>query len=130
MKRYPEAGRDFDEAIRLDPKHHEAYYRRGRVFGDQGLQGGGAIAFRRANCVPTTELPQSSRVDAGHLSAGRVPGGPKAVEHATRACELTEWKDGNILDTLRQRMPSAVDSPRRSSGRRKRRGGAAEIRPT
>src|SRR5262249_45341472 len=26
--------------------------------------------------------------------------GPKAVELATRACEQTEWKDGNLMDTL------------------------------
>jgi eukaryotic-like serine/threonine-protein kinase len=40
---------------------------------------------------------------------GRVRDGRKAVELATRACELSAWKEGNYIDTLAAALAEAGD---------------------
>ena len=48
----------------------------------------------------------SSCPDAGHRD------GQQAVEHATKACELTEWQDWPVLDTLAAAYAEAGDFDR------------------
>jgi len=93
---------NFDEAIRLDPKIAAAYNDRGILYQAKGdydkaiadydeairidpknVDAYNEVAWLRATC------PQASLRD-----------GKKAVEYATKACELSNWKDPNMLDTL------------------------------
>jgi tetratricopeptide (TPR) repeat protein len=107
---YDNAIADYDEAIRIDPnlairidpKYSLAYYDRGSLHQAKGdydkaiadydeairidpknVDAYNEVAWLRATC------PQASLRD-----------GKKAVEYATKACELSNWKDPNMLDTL------------------------------
>ncbi len=44
--------------------------------------------------------PQHPRLAAGHLPQDEFRHGKKAVEAATTACEMRDWKDPNSIDTL------------------------------
>ena len=74
---YEKAIADYNEAIRLDPKDHNAYNGR---------------AWLWATC------PDAKYRD-----------GKKAVESATKACELSAWKDPNNIDTLSAACAEAGD---------------------
>jgi tetratricopeptide (TPR) repeat protein len=76
-KEYDRAIADYDEAIRLDPKH--AYAHNGR-------------AWVWATC------PDAKYRD-----------GKRAVESATRACELWKWKEANFIGTLAAAYAEAGD---------------------
>jgi tetratricopeptide (TPR) repeat protein len=101
-KDYDRAIADYSEAIRLDPKYALAYNNRGwawsnkkdydRAIADYNeairldpkfASAYNAVAWLRATC------PEEKYRD-----------GKKAVESATKACELSEWKERNHLDTL------------------------------
>jgi tetratricopeptide (TPR) repeat protein len=93
---------DYDEAIRLDPKHVLAFHNRGNAWKvqkeyDKALQ----------------DYNEALRLDPGHVltlnskagllatcSVEKIRDGKKAVELATRACELTKWKNPAYLSTL------------------------------
>ncbi len=101
-KEYDKAIADLNEAIRLEPTYAIAYNNRGNAWRDKknydkaiadyneairldpkDADVHNALAWLRATC------PDESLRD-----------GRKAVELATRACDLTECKDVNKLDTL------------------------------
>ncbi len=48
LKKYPLALRDYDEAVRLDPTYHRAYYNRALVYVKIGNRPAAAIDFRNA----------------------------------------------------------------------------------
>ena len=101
-KEFDKAIADYNEAIRLDPKDVLAYDNRGdawrakkefdKAIADYNeairLDPKGADAYNELAWLWAT-CPDE-----------RFRDGKKAVELATRACELTEWKDAEILDTL------------------------------
>jgi tetratricopeptide (TPR) repeat protein len=93
---------DYTEAIRLDPKHEWAYNNRGI-----------ARAARQEFAGAIADFTEAIRLDPGFALAygnrarvwatcpeNRLRDGKQAVESATRACELTDWKDPAYLDTL------------------------------
>jgi len=102
QQNYDEAIEDLSKVIRLDPNHLSALLNRGwvcsqvkeyhRVIEDytevitlapQDARGYNALAWFRATC------PEQ-----------RFRDGAKAVELAKKACELTDWKKAEYLDTL------------------------------
>jgi tetratricopeptide (TPR) repeat protein len=99
---YDQAIEDFDEAIRLDPDHAKAFVNRGAAHAAEDryqpaiddyqeairLSPNQAGAFNGLAWLLAT-CPEEERRD-----------GPQAVEHATRACELTEWTSPEALSTL------------------------------
>ena len=101
-KDYEKAIADYGEAIRLDPKDARAYNNRGnawqlqrdyeKAIADYGeairLDPKDAMAYHKRAWLWAT-CPDEKHRD-----------GKRAVESATRACELSEWKDANDLDTL------------------------------
>jgi tetratricopeptide (TPR) repeat protein len=104
--------RDCDEALRLHPgaaegdTYHrfaaEAHYRRGTVFRDKKDYGRAAGDFREAvRLNPDYVRPHN---DLAWLLAtcpqATLRDGREAIQLATRACELTEWKNPRTLDTL------------------------------
>jgi tetratricopeptide (TPR) repeat protein len=111
QKDYDKAIADFNRAIRFDPKHAAAYSSRGFAWSrkkdfdkaiadfDQAVQldrenpdGHNGCAWLRATC------PDAKYRD-----------GKKAVEAATKACELTGWKEPGLLDTLAAAYAEAGD---------------------
>jgi serine/threonine protein kinase/tetratricopeptide (TPR) repeat protein len=99
---YDKAIADCSEAIRLDPQDADNYSLRATAYQKKheynlalkdyaetiridahNLDAHNAIAWLRATC-PNNELRD----------------GKTAVEHATKACELSQWKNGNCFDTL------------------------------
>jgi tetratricopeptide (TPR) repeat protein len=101
-KEYDHAIKDFDEAIRLDPKNAGAYFGRGVAWNK-----------KKEYDHAIKDFDEAVRVNPKHLSAlnsqawllGTCPDqryrdGKKALELATKACELTDWKAPAYLDTL------------------------------
>jgi tetratricopeptide (TPR) repeat protein len=110
-KKYDRATADFTEAIRLTPKYVSAYYARGRTYGL-------AKAYDRA----IGDYEEVIRLDPKHVSAytaaawllaacsdERFRNGEKAVEYASKACELTDWQKARYLDTLAVAYAEAGD---------------------
>jgi len=93
---------DFDEAIKLNPRESLAWRVRGATWA-------GKADYRRALADYTESLridpenPESLHHRAILLSActdARYRDGKQAVEDATKACELTEWKSPLFLNGL------------------------------
>lgn len=93
---------DLDAAIGLNPKLLEAYSVRGNVHNDQHDYAKARADF---NTVVGIDLRYASGWnDLAWLQAvcpdGRFRDGAKAVENATKACDLTDWKNADYIDTL------------------------------
>lgn len=150
LKQREKSGRDYDEAIRLNPMFVEAYYNRGINEGELGK-------FDKAIANFSEALRLNPRYARAYLDRGSIflrqrklkqaikdynaavaeidqlepeirhsvlnsiawlratspqqslRDGKKAVSEATRACELTEWKDRAYLDTLAAAHAEAGD---------------------
>ncbi len=99
---YDKAIADYDRVIELDPEDADAYFSRGDVWDIKGeyekaiadcsraidLEPDNADAYNQLAWLRST-CPESGFRDA-----------QAAIENASRACELTNWQDWNILDTL------------------------------
>jgi len=99
---YDKAIADYDQAIRLDPKNATAYNNRGDAW-----------AAKQEYDKAIADYDQAIRLDPKNATAynnrawlratcpnERYRDGKRAVESATRACELTDWKEAYLLDTL------------------------------
>jgi tetratricopeptide (TPR) repeat protein len=101
-KEYERAIKDFDEAIRLDPKDPLAFHNRGDAWYFRGKYERALKDYEEAIRIDPTH------VRSYHLTAwikatcpdDKYRDGKKAIELATKACELTAWKAGGCLDTL------------------------------
>jgi tetratricopeptide (TPR) repeat protein len=96
------AAADYTEALRLDPGAVRLYYFRALAH-----KAGGRDPLAIADYLEVIRL-DADQPDAwnnlAHLWAtcaeDGVRDGRKALEYATRACELTHWQEANFLDTL------------------------------
>jgi tetratricopeptide (TPR) repeat protein len=108
----------FREAIQLNPKHVFAPVNLALVLrqkGDLALRqkgdlDGAIAAFREAVQLAPNNAPARNAL-AWVLAAGPdgVRDAKQAVEHATRACELTNWKAPIYIDTLAAAYAAAGD---------------------
>jgi eukaryotic-like serine/threonine-protein kinase len=104
---------EFREAVRLDPKLGAAHSNLGLALMGKGDVKGALAAFREA-------IRLDPGYAAGHnnlawlLAVGPdgVRDGKQAVAHATRACELTGWKNTEYFDTLAAAYAAAGDFDR------------------
>jgi tetratricopeptide (TPR) repeat protein len=101
-KQYDKAIVDQTEVIRLDPQNAFAYYARGSAWG-----------MKRQYERAIADLSDSTRHEPENPAAlnglawiwatcpdAKYRDGHKAVESATKACELTEWQEPGVIDTL------------------------------
>jgi tetratricopeptide (TPR) repeat protein len=110
-KDYDRAIADDSEAIRLDPKHAWAFNNRGnaRAAKNEFVR---ALADYDEAIRLDPSLAVAYRNRAWILAngpAGPLRDGKKAVESASRGCDLTDWKDPNYLDTLAASYAEAGD---------------------
>jgi tetratricopeptide (TPR) repeat protein len=100
--KYDSAVADFNEAIRLDRGYGRAYLHRGNAWSKKH-------AYERARA----DFSQALRIDPKDPNAYNqfawllatcpketLHDSKKAVEYATKACELSGWKLGQFMDTL------------------------------
>jgi tetratricopeptide (TPR) repeat protein len=100
-KKLDDAIAEFREAVRLDPKLSFARHALGHGLMNKG-DVDGALAENRAALKIDPDLPLAHNDLGWILATGpeRVIDGKKALEHAQRACELTEWKNPSCIATL------------------------------
>ena len=110
-KSYVEAIEDYTTAIHLSDKIAEYYYQRGLLYVKVGRHQEAVEDMRDA--VRLDKKNVSYLNDLAWLQATcpdeKILDGPKAVELATRACELTAWKLSGVLDTLAAAYARAGD---------------------
>ena len=102
---------DYNMAIRLDPENVHAYFRRARAWTALG-----AYAKAIADFDHAVQLDSQEPITYEHLAwlratcpDARFRDGQKAVEVATRACELTAWKHPSCLAALAAAHAEAGD---------------------
>jgi tetratricopeptide (TPR) repeat protein len=108
---YDKAIPDFEHAIRSDPMCEYAHY---------GL--GIALEWKGDHYPAIEHLSRAIELDPSDVDArgaaawilatcadGRCRNGRLAVEHATKACELTKWTFGDYIDTLAAAWAEAGD---------------------
>lgn len=102
---------EFSEAIRLRPDYEEAYNARGAYY-DKGGKYDKAIAdYNEAvRLNPTNEVPYHNLAwELATCPDAKFRNGAKAVEYATKACELTGWKIPFFFNTLATAYAEAGD---------------------
>jgi tetratricopeptide (TPR) repeat protein len=93
---------DQTEAIRLKPDDAEGYRGRGYTYNVMGDYDKAIADYREAVRIdPHSGSPHNDLAwMLATCSEERVRDGKQAVDNATRACELTKWKEWRALDTL------------------------------
>jgi tetratricopeptide (TPR) repeat protein len=110
-RQFDRALADFAEAIRLDPKHADAHCNRAIV-----------RVTTKEYQKAVEGYTEAIRLDPGHARAycglawvlaacprDGLRDGKRAVELATKACELSGWEDANCLDTLAAALAESGD---------------------
>jgi tetratricopeptide (TPR) repeat protein len=101
-KKFDDAIADFGTCIELAPESEVPYRNRALAYSRKKDFANAAADYRRVVEL-NPESPVGQNGLAWLLSTApdeKVRDGKKAVEAATKACELTEWKNGGYLDTL------------------------------
>ncbi len=93
---------DFNDAIRIDPRYQRAYLHRGIAYAKMKDFDKALADYRQALKLDPKD-PAVFNTFAWLLATcpkDSFRDGKKAVEYATKACELTNWKISQFLDTL------------------------------
>ncbi len=109
--KYAEAEAHFTEAIRLHPEDVQAHYNLGLVFSQVGNYEAARAQFALAIRLQPAD-PKAYNASAMIMAScpeAKFRDGKGAVQFATRACELTKWKNPIILDTLAAAQAEAGD---------------------
>jgi tetratricopeptide (TPR) repeat protein len=101
-KDYKQAIADFDKAIELDPGNAEAYGDRGSAQWRNKDYDAAIADFNKAIQIAPKSPNGYFRYSwmLATCPEARMRDGKRAVEYATRACELASWKEAVYLDTL------------------------------
>ena len=110
-KEYDKAIADYDEAIRLDPEYAHAHFNRGEARYAKGDYDEAIADFTKL-----IQLKPKDAIAYGYVAwllstcpEEKLRDGKRAVEMATKACELTGWKDAGQLATLAAAYAEAGD---------------------
>jgi len=93
---------DYSQAIRLDPKWPDAYFSRANAYKARGSYDRAVSDYREVLRLDPKDADAYSSL-AWLLATCPEEGvrdGQRAVEYATKACELTSWKTSYCLATL------------------------------
>jgi tetratricopeptide (TPR) repeat protein len=102
---------DYDEAIRLDPNLAMAYYHRGLAWDDESDTDKAIADFDESIRLDPNNVHHENALAWLFATCPdeKYRDGQKAVEHATKACELTDWKEPGWIDTLAAANAEASD---------------------
>jgi len=94
---------DYDAALLRDPKLADAYFSRANIFLQKRDYRHALVDFQNAVQMKT-KRPERTLNSLAWLRAtcpeAKIRNGKEAVELALKACELSQWKDWGIIDTL------------------------------
>ena len=99
---YDQAIMDFNQAIEINPRYIKAYNNRGIVYRLRGQYDRAISDFNKAIEMNSLD-PEAYNNLAWLFATAKAPGfrnGKRAVKLALKACELSDWKMGEYLDTL------------------------------
>jgi len=99
---YDQAISDFDQAIEINPRYNKAYNNRGIVYRLKGQYDRAVSDFNKAIEINPLDAEAYNNL-AWLFATAKAPGfrdGKKAVELAMKACELSDWKNAEYVDTL------------------------------
>ena len=101
-KEYDKAIADYSEAIRANPKYALAYRNRGGIWYVKKEYNKAIADYNETiRLDPTNAWSYNIRAWLWATCPDeRIRDGKKAVESATHACELSQWKSANDVDTL------------------------------
>lgn len=93
---------DWTALIERNPESPPAYSSRGRLHLRRGDHRGAVADFLKASELDPANANTHSQLAWVWATCpeAAVRDGPRAVEHATKACELTEWQKAFCLDAL------------------------------
>jgi tetratricopeptide (TPR) repeat protein len=108
---YDKAIADCSEAIRLNPKDEMAFGNRGLTWSCKGEYDKAIADYNKVICLDPENADAYNNLAwllaTCPLEAHRD--GKKAIELATKACQLTEWKEVSFIDTLAATYAEAGD---------------------
>jgi Flp pilus assembly protein TadD len=91
----------YREAIRLDPKNAPAHNNLGFALSRKGDLDKAVVEYREAiRLDPKSFMAHNGLAWLLATGSDRVRNGKLSVDHATKACDLSGWKDPSPLDTL------------------------------
>jgi Tfp pilus assembly protein PilF len=99
---YDQAISDFNNAIEINPRYIKAYNNRGIVYRLKGKYDKAISDFNKAIEINPLDAEGYNNL-AWLFAAAKAPGfrnGKKAVDLALKACELSEWRNAEYVDTL------------------------------
>jgi tetratricopeptide (TPR) repeat protein len=101
-RQYDEAISDFTKALEINPKDASAYNERGIVYGDKGQYDQAISDYNKALEIDPRDAVVYNNLAWLFATAKetRFRNGEKALQLALKACELTDWKNPSLLDTL------------------------------
>lgn len=108
---YETALADLDQAMTLRPDNAKYRYLRGIAYAYAGDDEAAKQDFARAEAMDPNSA-ESYNARAWLMATAPNPqmrDGKKAVESGTRACEMTDWKDPDMLGTLAAAYAEAGD---------------------
>jgi tetratricopeptide (TPR) repeat protein len=93
---------DFSKAITLKPNDAEAFAARGSVYVGMGRMNEGLRDYLKVIELNPKDVIAHRGLALVYATStdGKVRDTKKAIEHATKACELTNWKTWNSLEAL------------------------------
>jgi tetratricopeptide (TPR) repeat protein len=105
---------DFNEAIRLDPEASMAYNNRAVIWSQRRDYHRALADLSKAiQFDPQNDLAYTGRAWIwATCPDAKYRDGRRAVESATRSCEITEWKGADSLNTLAADKTKPVNSLR------------------
>ncbi len=111
LRRYTEAEAHFALAVRLDPGFADAHYNLGTILYRLGNYEGAKAHYAEAIKLRPrfAEACNASATIMATCPDAKFRNAKGAVQFATRACELTKWKDPRFLHTLAAAQAEAGD---------------------
>ena len=93
---------EYTDAIRLDPKSDAAYHNRGNAYADKGEYAKAIADFNQAIRLAPDDPDNYTNLSwlLATCPKDEVRDGKRALQMATRACELTDWEDANDIENL------------------------------